>query len=218
MMVSRSACLSAEDSVETPAEEWKRREISFLRMVESMISVTDGDYDCIVPVGGGKDSYYQAHVMKSYFNPLLVTYHGNNYLPEGQRNLDRMKEALKCDHYIFHPNTDALIKLNRAAFKMMGDMNWHNHAGIKILPMAMAIKFKVPLVIWGETFWDISGMYSADDFPEHNKRMVLEHDLRGFTHKDMIGQEGLTDRDLSFLRMPSDEEFVENQLRGILLR
>ncbi|MBL4544832.1 MAG: hypothetical protein JKP95_03365 [Oceanicaulis sp.] len=41
-------------------------------------------YDCVIPVGGGKDSFYQTHlaVKKLGLRPLLVTYHGNNFLPE----------------------------------------------------------------------------------------------------------------------------------------
>ena len=213
-----SSCRAFEDAEETHLEEWKRRESLFLDLCESMKKHTAGDYDCIVPVGGGKDSYYQVHLMKKYgLKPLMVTYHGNNYLPEGQANLDRMKDVLQCDHYIFHPNTEVLRKLNRVCFKMMGDMNWHNHAGIKILPMALAIKFQVPLVVWGETFWDISGMFSADDFPEYNKRMVLEHDLRGYTLHDMVGQEGLAASDLSFINMPTDQAFTQYHVRGICL-
>jgi N-acetyl sugar amidotransferase len=197
-------------------EELKQRENKFLQIIEEMRKITPGDYDCIVPVGGGKDSYWQVHLMKVYgLNPLLVTYHGNNYLPEAQKNLDRMRETLKCDHHIFHPNTDTLIKLNRLCFKKMGDMNWHNHAGIHILPMIMAIKFQIPLVVWGEIAWDISGMYSPDDYVEYNKRMVLEHDMRGYTLSDMVGQDGLTEKDLSWLKMPSDEEFAENKIKGI---
>ena len=50
----------------------------------------------LVAVSGGKDSYWQAHLVKEVYGlrPLLVTYHGNNYLPEGQGNLDRMREAV----------------------------------------------------------------------------------------------------------------------------
>ena len=38
-------------------------------------------YDCVIPVSGGKDSYYQTHLIcKKYgLKPLLVTYDGNNF-------------------------------------------------------------------------------------------------------------------------------------------
>ena len=81
----------------------------------------------------------------------------------------------------------------------------------------MAIKLQIPFVIWGEIPWDISGMYSPDDYVEYNKRMVLEHDLRGYTLHDMVGKEGLTEQELSWLRMPTDEEFAQHNTRGIYI-
>ena len=72
------------------------------------------NYDCIIPVSGGKDSYFQTHVLVKEFNlkPLLVTYHGNNYLPEGDYNRDMMRKHL-MDHIIWGPSVEVL-KLNKS--------------------------------------------------------------------------------------------------------
>jgi N-acetyl sugar amidotransferase len=213
-----SSCAIFADAAEITDEEWAQRKEKLVQILEEARATTPGDYDCIIPVGGGKDSYWQTHVIKELgFDPLLVTYHGNNYLPEGQGNLDRMAEAFNCDHYIFHPGVESLKKINKLAFTMMGDMNWHNHAGIRIIPMQAAVRFQTPLFIWGETPWDISGMYSADDYAEFNKRTVFEHDMRGYSRSDMIGKGGLTERDLRWCTMPSDEEYAVNKLRGIYI-
>ena len=213
-----SACRTSEDIVDISDDEWKKKESKFVDLLESARKEAKGDYDCIIPVGGGKDSYWQVHQIKELgFNPLLVTYHGNNYLPEGQKNLDRMSEVFNSDHYIFHPGVSDLKKINKVCFEMMGDMNWHNHAGIKILPAQMAIKFQVPTFIWGEIAWDISGMFSPDDYAEYNKRTVLEHDMRGFTRKDMVGKGGLTEGSLRWCKMPSDEDFSKSNLKGVYL-
>ena len=97
---------------------------------------SESNYDCIIPVSGGKDSYYQAHQIVKEFKlkPLLVTYDGNNYLPEGAYNRDKMREHFDADHLIFGPSVDSLIELNRQCFKIMGDMNWHAHCGIYTYP------------------------------------------------------------------------------------
>ena len=213
-----SSCGVFEEASDITKDEWPERKDKLVKILEEARVNTPGDYDCIIPVGGGKDSYWQVHVIKELgFDPLLVTYHGNNYLPEGQKNLDRMSEVFDCDHYIFHPGVDSLRKINKLTFKMMGDMNWHNHAGILAIPTQAALRFQVPLFIWGETPWDISGMHSPDDYAEFNKRMVFEHDMRGFSRSDMIGKGGLTERDLRWCKMPSDEEFADNKLRGIYI-
>ena len=98
-----SACRTFEEITKLGDENWKIRENKFVQILEEYKKITDGDYDCIIPVGGGKDSYYQAHYVKSLgFKPLLVTYYGNNFLPEGDENLHNMSKKLNLDHYIFN--------------------------------------------------------------------------------------------------------------------
>ena len=213
-----SACRTYEEIVKLDETSWETRKLKLVQILEEYKKITKGDYDCIIPVGGGKDSYYQAHFIKSLgFKPLLVTYYGNNFLPEGERNLQNMSKKLGCDHYIFKPSEELLIKLNRAAFYMMGDMNWHNHAGLRIIPVKLALQFKVPLFIYGEVSWDISGMFSVNSYAEYNKRSVLEHDMRGFEAGDFIGKEGLKKEDLSWYSLPDDKSYFENKLKGIYL-
>ena len=55
-----------------------------------------GGYDCAVAVSGGKDSHFQTYVVTQVYGlkPLLVTYHGNNYLPVGLRNLRNLHLCL----------------------------------------------------------------------------------------------------------------------------
>ena len=76
---------------------------------------------------------------------------------------------------------------------------------------------QIPLVIWGETNWDISGMYAPNDFVEFSARVRHEHDLRGFEWYDMLGdpQEPLTEKDLTWARYPSDEEIISVGVRGL---
>lgn len=211
-----SACRTAEEVEAISEAQWAHRRGIFVRLLEQARKGREGDYDCVIGVSGGKDSYYQVDVVKSLgFKPLLVTYHGNNYLPEGQGNLDRMRHVTGCDHVQLGPSVDTLVRLNRLAFQMMGDMNWHAHAGIMMTPMRVAMQWRIPLVVWGEIAWDISGMYSPDDYAEWSKRMTLEHAMRGFTWKDFVGKDGLTEQDLTWLKMPSDEEFARSGVRGI---
>ena len=213
-----SSCRTFEEITILDDKSWKLKEEKLIQILDHYKSITKGDYDCIIPVGGGKDSYYQAHHIKSLgFKPLLVTYYGNNFLPEGEENLQKMSKKLGCDHYIFKPSEELLIKLNRAAFYMMGDMNWHNHAGIKIIAAKSAIQFNVPLFIWGEVSWDISGMFSINDYAEYSKRTVLEHDMRGYTIENFVGKEDLKLDDLKWYQLPTDDDFIKHNLKGIYL-
>ena len=89
----------------TPAD-WDRRRQQFEDLLSDTLKNNTSNYDCIIPVSGGKDSYWQTHVMvKRYgLKPLLVTYHGNNYLPEGDYNRDRMRQVFDADHWVFGPS------------------------------------------------------------------------------------------------------------------
>ena len=216
-----SACRTAEQFEEIPVTTWNQRKERFAEIVSMYKKANDSDYDCIIPVSGGKDSYYQAHVICKEFGlkPLLVTYHGNNYLPEGDYNRDRMRHVFDADHIVFGPSVDVLKELNRVAFKLMGDMNWHAHCGIFTYPIQIAVRFKIPLIIWGETFWDLAGMYDADDFVEFSARMRHEHALRGFEWEDLVQESNgaLSQHDLLWAKYPTDAEILDVGVRGICI-
>ena len=150
-------------------------------------------------------------------------------MPEGEYNLNRMREVFDCDHIIVRPSVDMLICLNRIGFKLHGDMNWHNHAGIETVPCQVAVRYKVPLVMWGEHGGlDISGMFQPQDQVEFTKKFRVEHALHGFDWDDFTDEgleklghqelkEGLTSKDLKCYQYPSDDDVFSIDLRGIYL-
>lgn len=203
-----------------PAAEWDRRR-DLLRELIDRYRCRDGSrHDAVIAVSGGKDSYFQVHVLKEEFglNPLLVTYDGNNWTDVGWRNMVRMREAFGVDHVLVRPSVSTLKALNRLAFVIMGDMNWHGHVGIMTTPMAVAAQHGIPLVFYGEHgYLDLCGQFSMDDFPEVTYRDRLEHFARGYEWTYFVGREGLTEQDLSIWRYPSDERMLDLDLRGIFL-
>ncbi len=181
---------------------------------------SSSNYDCIVSVSGGKDSYYQTHYVKNELNlnPLLVTYNGNNFTKEGWDNLIRMKDVFKCDHIIVSPSVDILKKLNKIAFIVMGDMNWHNHIGLYTAAPRVAIQYKIPLIFWGEHgYADLCGQFSDEDFPEMNYRERLEHAGRGFDWNFFVDIDKITSKDMFLWKYPSDKEILKLGLRQIYL-
>jgi len=158
-----------------------------------------------------------------------MTYHGNNYLPEGEWNLWRMREVFDCDHVVVRPGVDTLIKMNRIGFRLQGDNNWHAHCGIFTTPIQVAVRYKVPLMMWGEHgFLDLGGMYSLNDYVEFTAKFRLEHALRGYDWDDFTDEgleklgrpelkEGLTAKDLLWAQYPSDEEIDAVGVRGVYL-
>ena len=148
-----------------------------------------------------------------------MTYHGNNFLPEGDFNRDMMRHNFDADHIVWGPSVEVLKKLNRLAFKMMGDMNWQNHCGIYTAPVSIAVKFKIPIIIWGEVDWDVSGMFSPDDFVEFSARMRHEHGLRGFEWNNFLDDEKdrLNEKDMIWAKYPTDAEIIKLGLKGLYI-
>lgn len=215
-----TGCQVAEAKAAIPRAEWDRRKKLFKAILEKYACQDGSRYDCVIPVSGGKDSYFQTHVVKNElgFNPLLVTYNGNNYTEPGWRNVHRMKEAFGVDHVFYSPSVSVLQKLNRLGLTIMGDMNWHAHVGITTLPVRVAAQFKIPLVIWGEHgYLDQGGQFTMNDFPEMAYRDRLEHFARGYEWTYFVGLEGITAQDMLVYQYPSDEELYDLDLRGIYL-
>ncbi len=217
-----SGCRTAGQRAEV---DWDRRKKQFEKLIEKYRSKDGSNYDCIIPVSGGKDSYFQIHIIKKIYglNPLLVTYHGNNYTPTGMKNLLNMREAFDVDHIFFTPSIRVLKSMNRIGMLLMGDMNWHGHAGIFTYPIRVAVSEKVPLMVWGEHgFMDLGGMHSYNDLVEFTYRYRHEHCLRGFEWYDILEKskeygEDLKKSDLIPWMYPSDEEIDSVGVRGIYI-
>ena len=65
------ACRAAEEKEKI---DWNKRKSELKEILNKYKSKGNGNYDCIIPVSGGKDSHYQTHVIKNEFglNPLVV--------------------------------------------------------------------------------------------------------------------------------------------------
>jgi hypothetical protein len=119
--------------------------------------------------------------------------------------------------------------MNRIGFRLQGDMNWHGHCGIFTTPIQVAVRYKVPLMLWGEHgFMDLGGMYSYRDYVEFTAKFRKEHALRGYDWHDFTDEglaklgrpelkEGLRAKDLLWARYPSDDEIDAVGVRGIYL-
>ena len=217
-----SSCRAFENSANITNAEWKLREKKFEEIINKTKKKNNqSNYDCLIPVSGGKDSYYQTHIIvKKYgLKPLLMTYHGNNFLPEGDRNRDNMRHVFDADHIVWGPSIETLKKLNRLAFKKMGDMNWQNHCGIKTAPIRLACNFNIPLIIWGEINWDISGMFDPNDYAEFSAKTRHEHDLRGYEWYDLLNDkdDNIREIDMNWAKYPSDLEIIKVGIRGIYI-
>ena len=218
-------CSGCRVAAQKQVLDWEDRRRRLERLIEPYRSKDGTNHDCIIPVSGGKDSYFQVHVVKNVLglNPLLVTYHGNNYTATGMKNLENMREAFSVDHIFFTPSIDVLKTLNRMGMQMMGDMNWHAHAGIFTYPIRVAVQQNIPLMFWGEHGrMELGGMHSYNDFVEFTYRHRHEHACRGYEWRDFVEMapkygEKLSTKDMIAWMYPNDDEIEEVGVRGLYI-
>jgi N-acetyl sugar amidotransferase len=199
---------------------WLDREKEFEKLMNQYRNSKSENYDCIIAVGGGKDSHFQTWYVKEKLglNPLLVTYYTHNYSPTADENLRNMGKRFNVDHYIFTPGYDTIKKMNIAGFKKTGDMSWHFHCGAWTIPFQMAVKFNIPIVLYGEHgFMDLAGQYNFNDRPEFTSRHRIEHVLRGYDWRDFLGEEGIKEGELNWAKYPEDKEIARVGVRGIFM-
>jgi len=214
-----SACIAAESK--DNGINWKQREKDFYSIIDKfrLGNETIG-YDCLIPVSGGKDSTYQAYFMKKVckMNPLCVCFETTKETELGRRNLSNISK-MGIDVIHFHKNYNAYRSMVIEGFKRVGDEMWPNHIGIFTIPILIATKFKIPLIIWGENSQQEYGGPLESIEKNTLTRQWLEEfgGLLGNRIQDMIGVDGLTAKELTPYFYPSDEELKKVGIVSLFL-
>lgn len=211
-----SACTAFESR---PTIDWALREAELLKVLDRFRSTDNSNWDCIVPVSGGKDSTYQVIKLLEFgMNPLAVTATTCDLSEIGRANL-RNLERLGVDHITITPNPKTRAVLNRVGLEQVGDISWPEHVGIFTIPVRAAVAYKVPLIIWGENSQnEYGGPASAAESQVLDRRWLEEFGgLLGLRVSDLPHSTGLTARDLLPYQYPSDHELKEAGVTGLFL-
>lgn len=200
---------------------WNERAAKLEKILNAYKNRSSNNYDCIIPVSGARDSYYIVHVVKNIYgmNPLLVTYNKHYNTDIGIRNLANLRIKFDCDIMSLTVNPETVKKITRGTFRQFGSMYWHCIAGQTVYPVQMAVKFKIPLIIWGaHQGVDQVGMFSHTDEVEMTRKYRKEHDLMGYEAEDLINEfDGISEQDITQFKYPHDKEIEEIGVRGIYL-
>ena len=132
-----------------PAIDWIARERLFGEVAGSAKTRSHG-YDCLIPVSGGKDSTWQVlKCLEHGLNPLAVTWKTPARTPIGQQNLDNLVR-LGVDHidYQINPNVESRFMLR--AYERLGSTAIPMHMALFSIPLTVAVRYRIPLVVWGE--------------------------------------------------------------------
>ena len=211
-----NVCRSSEEKMRV---DWKSRREQLERILEkAKFENQNREYDCLVPISGGKDSTFQLHVLVKEFGmrPLAVTFSHNWFSAVGIYNLFNALEVFDVDHIMFTPKRGLVNRLAKKSLSKIGDSCWHCHAGVGAFPLRVARDYGIKLVIWGESVAESSsrGTYSApiikfdqDYFQKVSAKLA----------PDEMSDSNIADYELKKFNSLTSDEYEESQIEGIHL-
>jgi len=141
------ACRTAEikDNV-----NWGMREEELICLLDKHRK-NDGSYDCLVPGSGGKDSAYQAHILKYKYgmNPLTVTWPPILYTDYGLRNWKNWLDS-GFDNISFYRNGKVMKLLTKLSIENLLHPFQTFILGQKNLAPKIAAAHGINLIFYGE--------------------------------------------------------------------
>jgi N-acetyl sugar amidotransferase len=201
--------------------DWKARWNLLEKVVQPYRSRTGKNYDCIVPVTGGAESYWLVHLVKERLglDPLLVTYNRYFNTPLGIRNLANLRIRFDCDILIQNVNPVTVKNITRSTLRRFGSIYWPCLAGQTVFPVQTAVSHGIPLIIWGgHQGVEQVGMFSHEHEVEMTRRYRKDHDLMGYEADNLVSvSDNLRDEDVWQYRYPDDSALGAVGVRGIYL-
>jgi N-acetyl sugar amidotransferase len=217
----RGICSGCEVHEEKYKLNWQERFKKLKKIVQMYKSKNKNNYDCIVPVSGGSESYWILHIVKNKLklNPILVSYNKYFNTDLGIRNLSNLRIKFDCDILIQNVNPLSVKKITRTTFRNLGSIYWPCIAGQTAFPVQTAVDFKIPLIIWGShQGTEQTGMFSHEHEVEMTRRYRKDHDLMGYEADDLLKFfDTLNEEDIWQYRYPDDLDLKKIGVRGIYL-
>jgi|TARA_B110000259_G_C13992161_1_gene392926 N-acetyl sugar amidotransferase len=198
---------------------WKEREREFLRFIKKQKKISRSDYDCVVPVSGGKDSIYQViKCLELGLKPLCINAATCDFSEIGKKNFDVMCQ-LGVDVITVNTNKKVRAKLNNECLRLVGDIAWPEHVSIYTIPVKIALSLGINVLIWGENPQNEYGGPKATQGNRVRDRKWLEEygGMGGLRISDLINQNIASENEMSFFRYPELKEIKKINFEGIYL-
>jgi len=200
------------------AIDWVGRAEAFRQVAAHAKARARGGYDCLIPVSGGKDSTWQvATCLEHGLTPLCVTWRTPGRTPIGEANL-RNLVSLGVDHIDYTVSPEVERRFMLKATERLGDPAIPMHMAIFSIPLAIAARYRIPLVVWGE-----NSAFEYGGTAEESRGFALDEAwlrkfgvTHGTTWRDWVDEE-LTEGKLAAYRGPSSQELAEAGVLAVFL-
>jgi N-acetyl sugar amidotransferase len=143
-------CDACRNSEVKESINWSKREEALIKLLDKHRS-KDGSYDCLVPGSGGKDSAYQAHVLKYKYgmNPLTCTWPPILYTDYGYKNFHNWIDS-GFDNLSFNRNGKTMKLLTKLSIENLYHPFQTFILGQKNLAPKIASRYGISLIFYGE--------------------------------------------------------------------
>lgn len=200
-----------------PAIDWPGRAASFERLV-ARVKGLGASYDCVVPVSGGKDSTWQVvRCLEVGLHPLAVTWRTPARTELGAANLANLV-GLGVDHLEFQVNPKVEKVFLLEALQRFGSTAIPMHLALFNIPLTVAVRWRIPLVVWGE-----NSAFEYGSRAEEDKGFRLTQDwirkygvTHGTTAADWVSPR-LSRQDLAPYFGPDDQELEAAGVASVFL-
>ena len=196
---------------------WIERKEMFSRLAEET-KRKNCNYDCVIPVSGGKDSTWLVIKALEYnLIPLCITWKTPARNSLGASNLENLIN-LGVNHIDFSINPIVEKKFTLKAFDRYGIPLIPMHMAMHAIALQTAINFNIPLIIWGEnSAFEYGGKDDALKGFKLNHAWLKKYGVtNNTTSKDWICDK-LTEKDLAPYYWPSDEEQLTAGMQAVFL-
>ncbi len=205
-------CDACRHAAQKQAIDWTAREAELVRLLDQYRR-SDGGYDCLVPGSGGKDSAYQAHILKYKYgmHPLTCTWPPTLYTDYGYKNYRNWLEIGGFDNVTFKPNGRVHKLLTKLAIQNLLHPFQTFILGQKNLAPKVAAHYGIKLVFYGENEAEYGNPLADNQTSLRNKSYYAMRDLSGvylagLTIPELNDRHGLSINDLNaYLPMAADE-------------
>ena len=201
----RGWCNACQWMEEKKVMDWEPRKLELEKLLEKHRS-NDENFDCIVPVSGGKDGSYISYNLKHKYdmNPLTITTRPPLTLDLGDKNLTNFIRN-GYDHIHVTANELSMRRLNKIGFIELGFPYYGWLITVKTIPLRFAIQFNIPLLFWGEEGEvEYGGSTRFKNQPNFDIEFTLAAYFEG-GYKRVINKSGLSKRDLFWFNLPSQK-------------
>ena len=188
--------------------DWDSRQKALERLLEKHRR-SDGGFDCLVPVSGGKDGSYVAYNLrhKYHVTPLCLTIAPALPLPIGEENLRAFIES-GYNHISVNPSYEAMRVLNRVGFVEMGFPYYGFMIAVHTGVIRMANRLGIGLIVYGE---DGEVEYGGTTQTEKNPIYGVSHIKRVYLeggYDKVLKKSAFPEEDLYFFRFPNNDELA----------